>query len=162
MTISSIRHRGFWKSNSVLARRYLAGSFPSEATCIALGEVCSYPGAVFWLWVSHFTFVYMMYIDLYLFMYWYNKGLLIIRMWIWEQWGCCQWVPRVSRHEKFIFRQYSTNLNCFGNLRMEERFPELKNDVLRYEKPFFERRKPFLQTTSVPFLVVLGAVLVRS
>ena len=56
----------------------------------------------------------------------------------------------------------STDLICFGNLRMEERFPELKNDVLRYEKPFFERRKPFLQTTSVPFLVVLGAVLVRS
>ena len=41
MTISTIRHRGFWKSNSALARRYLAGSFPSEVTCVALGEVCN-------------------------------------------------------------------------------------------------------------------------
>ena len=40
ITVSSIKYRGFWKSNNALARRCLAGSTPSNETCVALGEVC--------------------------------------------------------------------------------------------------------------------------
>ena len=40
MSIPSIRNRGFWKSNSALARRYLAGATPLSNPCVALGEVC--------------------------------------------------------------------------------------------------------------------------
>ena len=40
MTVSSMRYRGFWKSNSALAKRYLVGSRPSLSPCVALGSVC--------------------------------------------------------------------------------------------------------------------------
>ena len=40
MTTSRIRSRGFWRGNSALARRYLAGARPSSHPCVALGEVC--------------------------------------------------------------------------------------------------------------------------
>ena len=33
-------YRGLWKSNSALARRYLAGARPSTHSFMALGEVC--------------------------------------------------------------------------------------------------------------------------
>ena len=39
MTWSSIRTRGFWRSNSALGRRYLQGSFPLASECVALGRV---------------------------------------------------------------------------------------------------------------------------
>ena len=39
MTWSSIRSRGFWRSNSALGRRYLQGSFPLAVECVALGRV---------------------------------------------------------------------------------------------------------------------------
>ena len=38
MTWSSIRTRGFWRSNSALGRRYLQGSFPLAVNCVALGR----------------------------------------------------------------------------------------------------------------------------
>ena len=40
MSVSSMRYRGFWKSNSALARRYLVGTRPSSRACVALGAVC--------------------------------------------------------------------------------------------------------------------------
>ena len=40
MTVSSIKYKGFWKSNNALARRYLAGSTPISTTCMAFREVC--------------------------------------------------------------------------------------------------------------------------
>ena len=36
-----IRIRGFWRTNSVLARQYLANATPSHVPCVALGEVCN-------------------------------------------------------------------------------------------------------------------------
>ena len=38
MTWSSMRARGFWRSNSALAKRYLRGSFPTNQACVALGN----------------------------------------------------------------------------------------------------------------------------
>ena len=38
MTWSSIRARGFWRSNSALGRRYLQGSVPMAIECVALGR----------------------------------------------------------------------------------------------------------------------------
>ena len=38
MSWSSLRARGFWRSNSALGRRYLQGSFPSVSRCVALGR----------------------------------------------------------------------------------------------------------------------------
>ena len=40
MSVGSIRNRGFWKCNSALSRRYLAGAVPSSRPCVAFGEVC--------------------------------------------------------------------------------------------------------------------------
>ena len=41
MTWGDIRVRGFWRTNYVLARRYLVGATPSHVPCVALGEVCN-------------------------------------------------------------------------------------------------------------------------
>ena len=41
MSWSSIRARGFWRSNAALAGRYLPMSTPSSFNCVALGEVCN-------------------------------------------------------------------------------------------------------------------------
>ena len=38
MTWSSMRARGFWRSNLALGLRYLRGSFPTAGSCIALGN----------------------------------------------------------------------------------------------------------------------------
>ena len=40
MTISSIKHKGFWRSNNALYKRYLDGSVPLNTPCVAMGEVC--------------------------------------------------------------------------------------------------------------------------
>ena len=41
MRFKDLRSRGFWRNNSVMARRYLYKATPSKSPCVALGVVCN-------------------------------------------------------------------------------------------------------------------------
>ena len=56
MSISSIKHRGFWRSNNALYRRYLGGSVPLNTPCVAMGEVCLWVSAYVWGKIRHSVF----------------------------------------------------------------------------------------------------------
>ena len=108
MTISSIKHKDFWRSSNALYRRYLDGSVPLRTPCVSMGEgslnEC--------VWLRHSVL-------------WIIRFDYDIKYFDSVIWLLILWLPTMI--VDWIITWNKTNLstffNYFGNLRMGELFP---------------------------------------